>query len=638
MQRQFAIVTYFCLLFTKFTSGTDVSQWVIWLVLYVPSVFFSMNNKNKKRKLTATELEYLANHLSEIDSLSSHEDDDPFRDSEDSSDESYEPENKNDRDSDDSSEYTESEDENSDSVALADHPTEPGSSTTTNQDSSEPIVDSENSGNKNSIAEIWYNVTDNFSPRFEIPPDTPCTIHPDIKSSASPIEIFKKLFPPSLFIHIAGCTNQRIDQYNKEKRKNMIKTDVGELMIVIGCNLVMTYNRVPKLKHYWSTKQSLRNDLIASSISRNRCTFIMSKIYLNQPIKPPDCTKEYYAEELISCLKFTFQKYRSDSSRQSIDESMVKFKGRSALKQYLPMKPVKRSVKLWVRCDAKTGYTYNMNIYSGKSMDALEGTLGERVVYKLCESIKTQDVVLAFDRFFSSVSLFRNIQYAAVGTAISNRKNIPKKFSDKVNLQRGQSIIVANDSGVLAIKWRDTKDVILLTNCHSNEETTVKRKGKDGSKSDITCPAAIKFYNEIMGGVDLADQMAGVYELDRKSAKWWKKVFYRLLMVAVVNSWIIHNELHRNKQPLIDFLCTLSEELISEGKQLTHTTVRRRSRGRPTKTAKQMNNVGDHLPVQIPTRRRCARCSQNGKEKRTTTICQFCEIALCKDCFTPYHT
>ena len=28
-----------------------------------------------------------------------------------------------------------------------------------------------------------------------------------------------------------------------------------------------------------------------------------------------------------------------------------------------------------------------------------------------------------------------------------------------------------------------------------------------------------------MGGVDLADQIAGLYELDRKSLKCWKKAF-----------------------------------------------------------------------------------------------------------------
>ncbi|CAH2002393.1 unnamed protein product [Acanthoscelides obtectus] len=32
-----------------------------------------------------------------------------------------------------------------------------------------------------------------------------------------------------------------------------------------------------------------------------------------------------------------------------------------------------------------------------------------------------------------------------------------------------------------------------------------------------------------MGGVDLSDQMSSLYEIDRKSQKWWRKTFYKLL-------------------------------------------------------------------------------------------------------------
>ena len=56
---------------------------------------------------------------------------------------------------------------------------------------------------------------------------------------------------------------------------------------------------------------------------------------------------------------------------------MTKFKGRSALKQCMPMKPVKRGIKLWTRCDGKTGYVYDTNIYTGKGTTQVDGTLGK---------------------------------------------------------------------------------------------------------------------------------------------------------------------------------------------------------------------------------------------------------------------
>lgn len=333
---------------------------------------------------------------------------------------------------------------------------------------------------------------------------------------------------------------------NKKKTKNS-KTDMGEIAIVLGCTLVMSYNKLPALRHYWSNHTSVGNTIVKNSTSRNRFTLLLSKFYFNDPEKQNSNSKTYYVDELINCLKYNFQKCRSDSSRQSIDESMVKFKARSGLKQYMPMKPVKRGIKIWVRSDAFPGYTYDMNVYAGKEQEQVDGTLGERVVYKLASTIKSKDVVLCFDRFFTSAKLMKEISFPAVGTVMTNRKNIPK-FTNKLN--RGESEFLGNKYGTICARWQDTKEVLMLSNCHADGLMTVKRRGKDGVRKEIACPEAIGFYNNFMGGVDLADQMSGLYDMDRKSGKWWKKVFFRLVMVVAVNSWVIYNDLHRKKSPL----------------------------------------------------------------------------------------
>ena len=48
------------------------------------------------------------------------------------------------------------------------------------------------------------------------------------------------------------------------------------------------------------------------------------------------------------------------------DEAMVKFKGRLKFLQYMPLKPVKRGIKIWCRCDSSNGYLCQMNVYVGK--------------------------------------------------------------------------------------------------------------------------------------------------------------------------------------------------------------------------------------------------------------------------------
>lgn len=313
---------------------------------------------------------------------------------------------------------------------------------------------------------------------------------------------------------------------------------------------------------------------------------------------------------------------------------MAKFKGRSSLKQYMPLKPIKRGVKIWSRCDALTGYIYDINIYCGKETIVQEGTLGERVVNKLASTIIGNQVTLCFDRFFTSVRLMNSIDYPAVGTCMKGRKDVPK-FEGK--LERGDSQMLGSREGTLAVRWQDTKDFILLSNCHGPVIGKEKRKMKDGSVVEIDCPEAIKFYNKKMGGVDLADQMTSLYDINRKSQKWWRKVYYKLLMMAVYNSFIVFKEVTHKKITFLQYLVPLAEGLIAEGR-LGISRKRTRKVGRHSTSSQDQTNVGDHLPVEAEKRRRCFRCSQRKKEKRTKMMCRMCNLPLCMDCFTPFHT
>ena len=58
-------------------------------------------------------------------------------------------------------------------------------------------------------------------------------------------------------------------------------------------------------------------------------------------------------------------------------------------------------------------------------------------------------------------------------------------------------------------------------------------------------PTFVVDYNEFMLGVDKLDQLMSYYSFLHKSVKWWRKIFFWLLEVVVINAYIIHKELAR---------------------------------------------------------------------------------------------
>jgi hypothetical protein len=69
---------------------------------------------------------------------------------------------------------------------------------------------------------------------------------------------------------------------------------------------------------------------------------------------------------LINKLNEKFFSNFNPSRNIAIDESMVAFKGRTTLKQYMPLKPIKRGIKIWAAACSKTGYLLQFEAYVPK--------------------------------------------------------------------------------------------------------------------------------------------------------------------------------------------------------------------------------------------------------------------------------
>ncbi len=112
----------------------------------------------------------------------------------------------------------------------------------------------------------------------------------------------------------------------------------------------------------------------------------------------------------------------------AVDEAMIKFQGRSSLKQYMPMKPIKRGIKVWVLADSLNGYFSRLDVYTGKKEGGAKKGLGANVVMRLTEDFRGQWHRVYFDNFFTSKQLLCSLESVGVygcGTCRRDRKGFP---------------------------------------------------------------------------------------------------------------------------------------------------------------------------------------------------------------------
>jgi len=194
-------------------------------------------------------------------------------------------------------------------------------------------------------------------------------------------------------------------------------------------------------KDYWSSNEQLRDPYISSIMPVNRFSWFLSHLHINDNLlapkrNEPHFDKLYKVRPLLDSLSKTFLQHFNPNEHQSIDESMIVFKGRSTLKQYMPIKPVKRGYKVWIRAD-QTGYVCQFDVYTGKT-DSTETSLGKRVVLNLTKNIYGHFHKIFFDNFFTSFDLMEELlqnKVYACGTVHAKRKN---QILDK-NMQKGES-------------------------------------------------------------------------------------------------------------------------------------------------------------------------------------------------------
>ncbi|GFV47940.1 piggyBac transposable element-derived protein 4 [Trichonephila clavipes] len=267
----------------------------------------------------------------------------------------------------------------------------------------------------------------------------------------------------------------------------------------------------PEQEHYWSKRQTLSTPIFAKVIGRNRFLLLMKFFHFtnNEEFDKdrhpwPKLNKIY---ELMEHLQRKFRKVYIPRKNLSLDESLMKFKGRLKWKMYIAKKRARFGLKFFVLCEVESGYISDFLIYIG------EGTVynpkysqypvSTKIVLHLMDRFLGKGYCVTIDNFYMSPQLADILvteKTDTYGTVNKTRKDLPVNFS-KEKVPNGE--IVAYQRGkVMALKWQDKKSVCLMSTIHDASSYLMTCK----SKKTVMKPVVVCDYNNTMGGVDLCDQ------------------------------------------------------------------------------------------------------------------------------------
>ena len=140
-------------------------------------------------------------------------------------------------------------------------------------------------------------------------------------------------------------------------------------------------------------------------------------------------------------------------------------------------------------------------------------------------------------------------------------------FTSVESFSHGDSDYLVSKDGLVTLRWKDSKVVMILTNCMDLSKLTSAEQCQKGTseRMRVPCPAIIKEYNSHMNGVNIHDKLKTSHEIDRKSRyRHYLRIFFDLMDSVVVNAHVIYKKKVNSKINLLNFKIILAESLINQ--------------------------------------------------------------------------
>ena len=220
-------------------------------------------------------------------------------------------------------------------------------------------------------------------------------------------------------------------------------TNAGEMYTFLALTILMSHVQKLNVLDYWKRDSLIATPTFAKYMSRDRYLLLLRFLHFyDNEVASRDrlCKVRQVMMELLENFKNNFVPFQN----VVIDESLILFKGRLALKKYIPSKRHRFGIKLFVMCDCETGMILDLIVYTGTDIDIPandpHGVSGA-VVKTVMQRLFGKGHVAYLDNWYSSPDLSKYLlqkDTGTVGIVKKSRKNMPK-FSDAEKIEKFKS-------------------------------------------------------------------------------------------------------------------------------------------------------------------------------------------------------
>ncbi|XP_018407155.1 PREDICTED: uncharacterized protein LOC108783160 [Cyphomyrmex costatus] len=336
--------------------------------------------------------------------------------------------------------------------------------------------------------------------------------------------------------------NQNIQTYHHITDEVEIKAFIG-LLYYSGAWKSSNVN----LKYLWDSSKS--QTMYRCVMPYRRFEFLLACIRFDK--KESRDANDHFApiRNLWDKFMANCESNYTPSSKCTVDEQLLGFRGRCRFRMYIKSKPDKYGIKIVTLNDAQTCYLIIGVPYLRKT-SVNDESICEYFFREVTKPIHGTGRTVTCNNWFTTIPLLMRMlepefNLTMTGTIRKNKREIPEVMKTASKNPPASNFCFTNSITLVSHTSKKHK-LVLLVSSYIHTENIVNNK-----------PEIILHYNDTKGGTDSFDQLCHTYTVSRRTLRWSMRIFFGMLDQAAVNARIMLNctQLKEGQKPAKAFQC-----------------------------------------------------------------------------------